>query len=172
MVKAIECCLPPACDEMMERPPRGKMPERILNPVSIVATVVVIIAVVWLGLRQGILGTGVISISVQVLGLLIVAWARLAFGIRSFHFAASPTRGALVTTGPYRYVRNPIYFGASLTIVAGMAVHFSPGNVTLALVAVGALVARMLCEERLLPAVYPEYEDYARRTPRLIPFLI
>lgn len=85
-----------------------------------------------------------------------------------FHFA----QGGLVTKGPYRYVRNPIYFGASLIIVSGLAVHFSIGNLALAVVAVGALATRMICEERLLPAVYPEYADYAAKTRRVIPFLI
>jgi protein-S-isoprenylcysteine O-methyltransferase Ste14 len=157
---------------MMGRVPRREMPERIANPMSILATVVLILAIIWLGVRGGILGIGVISLSFQISGLLIVAWARLAFGIRSFHFAARPTQGGLVTRGPYRYVRNPIYSGALLVIVSGLAVHFSAGNLALALVAVGAVVTRMLCEERLLPAVYPEYEDYARKTARLIPFLI
>ncbi len=148
------------------------MPNRIANPLSIVATAVVIIAVVSLGLRQGIIGTGVVSVSLQVLGILIVAWARLAFGIRSFHFAASPTQGGLVTRGPYRYVRNPIYFGALLVIITGVAVHLSPGNLVLAAVAVGALVTRIVCEERLLRIAYPEYEDYEAKTARLVPFLI
>jgi protein-S-isoprenylcysteine O-methyltransferase Ste14 len=148
------------------------MTEHFANPLSIVATAILIVACIWLGVRGGIIGTGLVSLSLQLSGLLIVAWARLAFGFRSFHFAASPTQGGLVTRGPYRYVRNPIYSGALLVIVTGMAVHFSLGNLSLALVAVVSLLTRMLCEERLLPATYPEYVEYARRTPRLVPFLI
>ena len=148
------------------------MPSRIANPLSYVATAVVIVAVVWLGVRGGILGTGVISDTLQILGLLIVAWARLTFGVRSFHFSARPTQGGLVTNGPYRHVRNPIYSGALLIILTGVAVHASVTNVALGAVVVGALVTRMLCEEQLLPCLYPEYQDYAMKTPRLIPFLI
>jgi protein-S-isoprenylcysteine O-methyltransferase Ste14 len=148
------------------------MLSRIANPLSILATAVVIVAVICLGVRGAILGNGVVSYALQILGLLIVAWARLTFGIRSFHFAATPTQGRLVTNGPYRYVRNPIYSGASLIIVSGLAVHFTIGSLVLAIMAVGALITRMMCEERLLLLVYPEYQDYARKTPRLIPFLI
>jgi len=36
-------------------------------------------------------------------------WARLTFGGRSFHAGANPTAGGVVTTGPYRFVRHPIY---------------------------------------------------------------
>ncbi len=149
-----------------------KMPSRIANPLSYVATAAVIFAVLWLGVRGGILGTGVVSVTLQILGLLIVVWARLTFGIRSFHFAASPTQGGLVTNGPYRYVRNPIYSGALLVILTGVAVHASAGNVALGAVAAGALITRLLCEEQLLAIVYPQYRDYARKTKRLIPFLI
>jgi hypothetical protein len=39
-------------------------------------------------------------IGVQCLAALMI-WARLTFGLRSFHPAANPTRGGLVTTGPY-----------------------------------------------------------------------
>lgn len=145
---------------------------RIANSLSIVATVVVIFAVIWLGLRGGILGVGPVSFSVQALGLLLVAWARLAFGIRSFHFAARPTQGGLVTSGPYRYIRNPIYSGAIVIILTGVAVHFSWGNVALGLLAISALLTRMICEEQLLPQIYPEYLSYAAKTPPLIPFVI
>src|ERR1700760_1925243 len=113
------------------------MSGRVANPLSIVATVAVVIAVVLLGVRGGILGTGVVSVALQILGLLIVAWARLTFGIRSFHFSARPTQGGLVTNGPYRYVRNPIYSGALLIILTGVAVHTSVANVALGALAVG-----------------------------------
>jgi len=42
-------------------------------------------------------------IALQVVALLIFAWARLTFGRRSYHVAANPTEGGLVTSGPYRY---------------------------------------------------------------------
>jgi len=140
--------------------------------ISVFATAVLLAAAVALVLRHSIIGTGPVSLALQVAGILLVAWARVTFGTRSFHFAANPTQGALITTGPYRYIRNPIYAAAWLVTWTGVAVHWSWANAALGLVIAAGLVVRIFCEEQLLRAAYPEYEDYAKRTKRLVPFVI
>ena len=62
-----------------------------------------------------------VVIGLQVAGMLVVVWARVTFGTRSFHVGATATRGGLVTTGPYRYVRHPIYAGV-FVVLAGVLV--------------------------------------------------
>jgi len=104
--------------------------------------------------------------------LSLVFWARITFGLRSFHFAANPTAGRLVTSGPYHYVRNPIYAGAWLFVWSGVASHWSPVNAVLAGIVALTLLVRLACEEQLLRRAYPEYADYAHKTARLIPFIV
>jgi protein-S-isoprenylcysteine O-methyltransferase Ste14 len=140
--------------------------------ISVVATAVLVAAATALVFRGAILGTGPVSLSLQAAGLALVIWARLTFGLRSFHFAANPTQGRLITNGPYRYLRNPIYTGAWLVIWTGVAVHWSAVNAGLGGVAAVTLLIRIYCEEQLLRKSYPEYSDYARKTARLIPFVI
>jgi protein-S-isoprenylcysteine O-methyltransferase Ste14 len=140
--------------------------------VSILATVVLMAAAAALVFRSAILGTGPVSISLQLLGLALMVWARLTFGLRSFHYAANPTQGGLVTRGPYRYIRNPIYAAAWLIIWTGVAVHWSPTNAALAAVVAVMLLIRIACEEQLLRAAYPDYEEYFRKTARLVPFVL
>ena len=110
-------------------------------------------------------------IAVQVAAALLMIWARMTFGLRSFHAAASTSDGGLVTTGPYRYWRHPIYASIIFFVWAGQIQ--APGAVPLALAATITLglLARMLIEERFLIHAYPEYPTYARKAKRLIPFV-
>jgi len=144
----------------------------LLRSVSILATVVLMAAAAALVFRGAILGTGPVSISLQAAGIALMLWARLTFGLRSFHYAANPTQGGLVTRGPYRYIRNPIYAAAWLILWTGVAVHWSPMNGALAAVVAAMLLVRIACEEALLRVAYPEYSEYARKTARLVPFVI
>jgi protein-S-isoprenylcysteine O-methyltransferase Ste14 len=140
--------------------------------ISIIATAVLMAAAVALVYRGALLGTGPISLSLQVAGIALMVWSRLTFGLRSFHYAANPTQGGLITKGPYRYIRNPIYAAAWLILWTGVAVHWSPMNGALAAVVAVTLLIRIACEEALLRGTYPEYADYATKTARLIPFVV
>jgi protein-S-isoprenylcysteine O-methyltransferase Ste14 len=122
--------------------------------------------------NYAIFGAGPITITIQVVAALLMAWARLTFGIRSFHGTANPTTGGLVTTGPYRYIRHPIYAAILYFFWAGIAAH--PSLVTLAagLLATAFTAVRIVAEEKLLVTMYPEYRAYARVTKRVVPFVL
>lgn len=89
---------------------------------------------------------------------------------RSLTIRPTPNRQGLRTGGIYRFVRHPMYL--SLLII-GAAVGVSGGErawtVFVGLVLVVAL--KIALEERHLAEVYPEFESYARRSKRLIPFV-
>lgn len=110
-------------------------------------------------------------IALQLVALVLVTWARITFGRRSFHVAANPTAGGLVTTGPYRFIRHPIYTAICLFVTAGVATHLSLGSILLCAFIWATSITRMLCEEQLIRGMYPEYEKYAASTPRMIPFV-
>ena len=108
-------------------------------------------------------------IAVQLTAVLLMIWARVTFGLRSFHAAANPTAGSLVTTGPYHFIRHPIYASICLFLWAGVLGNLSPVAISLgALATIGALV-RLFCEEHLLIRQYPKYREYAASTRRLLP---
>jgi protein-S-isoprenylcysteine O-methyltransferase Ste14 len=76
----------------------------------------------------------------------------------------------LAMTGPYAYCRNPLYLG-SIIIAIGFAV--ASRDVWVALVIVFLFVAIYVpvirSEEAFLRQHFAQYEDYARRVPRLVP---
>jgi protein-S-isoprenylcysteine O-methyltransferase Ste14 len=143
----------------------------MLKLISILGLIVMVGALVGL-YRIGVLFTAQpIAIALQLIAVALLIWARLTFGRRSFHAAANPTAGGLVTTGPYRIIRHPIYTAACLFGWGPIFVHLSLVSFALGiLLLLGALV-RMLCEEQLVKQRYPEYVEYAKVTKRMIPHL-
>jgi protein-S-isoprenylcysteine O-methyltransferase Ste14 len=101
----------------------------------------------------------------------LMVWARVTFGGRSFHASAKPTDGGLVTSGPYRYMRHPIYAAALLFAWAGIFGNPSILNALFGVLLFAGAFGRILCEEHLVRTRYPEYEQYADKTKRLIPFV-
>jgi protein-S-isoprenylcysteine O-methyltransferase Ste14 len=110
-------------------------------------------------------------IAIQVAAFLLMIYARITFGARSFHAAANPTEGGLVTTGPYAYLRHPIYAAIMYFIWAGALDHFSWRVLAYAELITAGAFTRMHIEEFLLVKKYPEYRDYKKRTKKLIPFV-
>ena len=102
-----------------------------------------------------------------VVGLGFSAYAAASLG-RCFGLAAE-ARG-LVTSGPYRLVRHPLYLG-ELVVALGVVL---PILTPLAAVIFGIFclvqAVRAMLEERVLSAAFPEYAAYRRRTPALSPW--
>jgi protein-S-isoprenylcysteine O-methyltransferase Ste14 len=111
----------------------------------------------------------VIALQAAAVGLML--WARVVFGRRSFRVSTSPADGGLVRSGPYRWIRHPIYTAVCLFAAACVVGHPSWFALSMAgLVGAGSL-ARLLAEEKHLRVQYPEYADYARQVKRMVPFV-
>lgn len=82
-----------------------------------------------------------------------------------------PEARRLVTGGPYRFIRHPLYAAEILAAVA--LVLARPGLwATLTLLPfIGVQMLRARFEEGLLARIFPEYRPYARRTRKLIPLV-
>ena len=89
---------------------------------------------------------------------------------RSFSIMA--TARELVTEGPYKIIRHPLY-GAEVVTILGVCIgHWSPAAAALGLVWLALQIRRAQNEERVLRESFPEYGDYARRVPMLLPGFI
>jgi protein-S-isoprenylcysteine O-methyltransferase Ste14 len=142
-----------------------------LKRASQVATTVLVVAVVSLVFRRSLFARGTLPVALQAAAAALMLWARVTFGGRSFHIGANPTEGGLVTKGPYRFLRHPIYAAILLFMWAGVASHGTIASLATAIVATACIAVRMGAEEVLVAAAYPEYAEYARHTKRLVPFL-
>ena len=78
----------------------------------------------------------------------------------------------LTTSGPYAYTRNPLYLG-SLMLAAGFAIAARSWWIVAVMLLMFAViyVPVIAGEERYLRRTFPEYDDYARHVPRMLPRL-
>jgi len=77
---------------------------------------------------------------------------------------------ALTETGPYAHVRNPLYLG-TLAVAAGLVIASRRWELGVLFAAVFLMIYLPVVEleEQHLRTLFPEYEDYARRVPKLVP---
>jgi protein-S-isoprenylcysteine O-methyltransferase Ste14 len=113
-----------------------------------------------------------IGLVIFALGLVFAIWARLHLGRNWGTPMTQKDEPDLVTSGPYRLVRHPIYSGILLA-GAGTAVALSwSWLVAVALAAVYFLYSATL-EERFLSEQFPDtYPAYKRSTKMLLPFIL
>jgi protein-S-isoprenylcysteine O-methyltransferase Ste14 len=94
----------------------------------------------------------------------VVALCKLG---RSFSVMAESRQ--LVTSGPYRFVRHPLYLTEEIAIVGLFMQFASMWTALLLVVHIAIQLRRMNNEEMVLSAKFPEYDAYRRNTARLIP---
>jgi protein-S-isoprenylcysteine O-methyltransferase Ste14 len=111
------------------------------------------------------------------LGLGAMLWlAGLVLGIWAiWHlrraFSLEPAARTLVTTGPYRFARHPIYTGYLLQY-GGMWLMYPTAILALALGAwLVLMIARIQFEETVLGQAFPDHAAYRRRVGALMPSL-
>jgi protein-S-isoprenylcysteine O-methyltransferase Ste14 len=139
---------------------------------SVAAFALMVVGIFILAWRDALWAHRPLTIALQVAAGLLMVSARLTFGRRSFHAAADPTGGGLVTTGPYRILRHPIYAAVIYFMWAAAIDHASAATFIAAVLSTAGACARMFFEEQLLVVRYPEYRDYMRHTRRVIPFVL
>jgi len=105
--------------------------------------------------------------SVLIIAGMLTSFVVLRWLGRAFSIMAEARR--LVTHGPYRLVRHPLYVCEELAVIGTFIQVVSPLALVIFIVHGVFQVRRMLNEETVLRETFPEYADYARRTPRLIP---
>jgi protein-S-isoprenylcysteine O-methyltransferase Ste14 len=160
---------------------RGKLAKNTKSWDKILMTLYTVLLFVVLavaGLDAGRSGGSVMPVAVQVVGFVGLV---LAMALTYWAMAVNPFLSALVriqgdrghhaiTSGPYRYVRHPMY-AATLVMWPGIALALGSGWALIPAVAIDLIfVIRTALEDRTLQAELPGYVEYAQRVHyRLVP---
>jgi protein-S-isoprenylcysteine O-methyltransferase Ste14 len=102
-----------------------------------------------------------------ITGALVLLPGLILRGLASGHVQKDKQ---LTTSGPYSYTRNPLYLG-SLMLAVGFAIAARSWWIVAIMLAMFAVIYIPVIagEERYLRQTFPDYDDYARHVPRMLP---
>lgn len=109
--------------------------------------------------------------ALTAIGIAFAIWARLILGRNWSPSPAVKEQHELVRSGPYSYVRHPIYTGLLLSAF-GTALTGTVFGAIVFVAAAAVFLSRIPREERIMLELFPEtYPAYRARTRRLVPFV-
>ncbi|WP_456704445.1 MULTISPECIES: methyltransferase family protein [unclassified Bradyrhizobium] len=86
-------------------------------------------------------------------------------------FSLVPQARSVVQTGPYRWIKHPLYFAEEIVIVGAVLQYLTPLTAIVLVLHIGVQVCRILYEEDLLRRTCPEYSSYEASRWRLVPYV-
>ena len=143
-----------------------------MKQISKLALLILIVTILYLLISGNLLALSPVVIAAQLLAIALSVWARRTFQTNQFSIQAAPQEGHLLLSGPYQFIRHPMYAAALLLIWSGILGHISLVNLLIGVSITGVIAIRIVVEEQYLHTLYPGYTDYSHRTKRLIPLII
>lgn len=115
-------------------------------------------------------GTGA---AITLTGLLFTVWARMHLGNNWSDVVSIKVDHELITSGPYRLVRHPIYTGLLFAFIGQVIARGEWRGFIAVALASWAFWRKLRVEERLMREQFgPQYEAYSQRVAALVPFVI
>ncbi len=110
--------------------------------------------------------------TVELSGILLMAWAVFTMKVTKVNvFPEVRTGSRLVTDGPYRWIRHPMYTALLMITLALVCESFSYWRGFWWMLLSADLAAKLCYEETCLQEVFDDYEAYRLRTWRLVPWI-
>lgn len=113
----------------------------------------------------------IVGLCISALGMIFAAMARMGLGSNWSAKVTLKKDHDLIQTGAYAITRHPIYTGMFFGLAGAVIIlGETRGLIALVLFFI-AIEIKMAMEEKFMKAAFPAYENYSRKTRKLIPFL-
>ncbi|PJE47623.1 MAG: hypothetical protein CUR34_03480 [Sediminibacterium sp.] len=113
-----------------------------------------------------------IAFVVCAIGIILGSWSLWVMRVSKIRILPMPDiQAELVTNGPYRLIRHPMYT-AVLLFTAGLSIaYFNCYKVAIWSSLLIVLLVKLHWEEKMLMQQFPNYQQYRAKSYKLIPFL-
>jgi len=112
-------------------------------------------------------------ISIQILGIILALWGISTIKKGRFNIQPELSSNAqLITDGPFKYIRNPMYTGIILFFSVSVGIYFTFYRLGVLLLLIAVLLLKIKSEEVFLELKFgSNYKNYKAASKRLIPFI-
>ena len=112
------------------------------------------------------------SFALLLIAIALLAWAIASMSKSKLRVSPLPHANAqLVTSGPYRFTRHPMYTSVLLGTAALVTAPFSWLRLLLFFLLAAVLVIKLHFEESQLVKKFQGYPEYMKKSKRIIPFI-
>lgn len=139
---------------------------------SLILVIIQFASFLFFGVTGGLFTTGILLI-LQIIGLAIGFWGIIAMKMGNFNVQPEVKSYAkMVTSGPYKIIRNPMYTGLLLFFGISVFANFTFLRLAVLLILGLVLILKIFMEEGFLEKKFGgSYVAYKKKTFRLIPFI-
>jgi len=145
----------------------------LTNLKSLLLVIVQYLSLILILLTAPVIASNQILLVLEGFGFVLGLWA--IFEMRTSVLRISPEvskESSLITTGPYRFIRHPMYLSILVITFSLILSFFSVERLILGVILVVNMILKMDYEEKLLIDHFKEYGTYKKKTPhKLIPFI-
>ena len=119
------------------------------------------------------LAVNILSVMFSTLGLIVSVYSRIVLGSNWSGSAVIKKEHELVTKGPYKYVRHPIYFGIVLLYIGTAIATGNLGGIIGFMILIVEFSLKIKEEEKMMKRQFGKrYLYYMKSTKALIPWII
>lgn len=129
----------------------------------------------WMGIRVFPINLPIeaLGISITAMGITFAIWARAYLGGNWSSSVTVKVGHELVRTGPYCWVRHPIYTGLILALLGTAMVDGRRRGIIAVILLYAGFKIKSLVEERAMTSTFgAEYDDYRHNTGAIFPKLV
>ena len=113
------------------------------------------------------------GILVEFAGIFLAIHAIYIVKIRNVNIAPIVKQGSeLITSGPYKYIRHPMYIAQIIAIIPLLIEYFTYLRLGVLILLIITLLLKISFEEKQLINHFPEYTEYKKKSWKLIPYIL